>query len=194
MNPISGQNRIDLRRDPRLQLGHAVVHRQGAGAADGEDDQQHEHQGGELQRLPAVHEALPAMDQDGAGQDGDLHPSGDAGQQADGEHQAAHEMGEGDVVEQGRPHEPRELQARHQLAHELGPGVGDDDDAADEKAQAEIDADAIEPDLGMGFRPVDELTQLFHGNSLRGRGGPAGGMSAGWLQDMRRIDQVDAET
>src|SRR5262249_20326009 len=51
------------------------------------------------------------------------------------------------------------------------------------KPEPEINADAIEPDLGVGFRPVDELTQLFHGNSLRDKFKPAGVMSAGWRKD-----------
>jgi hypothetical protein len=48
-------------------------------------------------------------------QNGELHPCGDARQQADGEHQPAHEVGQRDVVEHADRDEPGEIHPLEQV-------------------------------------------------------------------------------
>src|SRR5688572_31089312 len=106
------------------------------------------------------------MDEQRPEQDWHLDPRRDTREQAYGQHQAADEVGESDVVEQAGGDDPWEAHLLDQRLHEFRPGVGDDKQTAEKKSEPEIDTYAIEPDLGVGFCPVDPSMQLFHGNSL----------------------------
>ena len=146
-------------RDGGFELRHAVVHRDRAGAADGEGHQQEQHEGGELQRLAAAHEAFPAVHEQRAGEDRDLHPGGDAGEQADRKHETADEMGEGDVVQQEHRDDPRKLLLLQQRRHELGAGVGDDED--DDSELRDEDSTSI---CGHSFANMAGALALSHPN------------------------------
>jgi len=144
-----------------------VIKREPARAADENHAEQEKHERRKLERLAERKEAVLAVhDKNRPGEDGDLHERNQAREQAEGEQRAADEMGQGDVVQQGRRNEPRFIRARKQVHEEVRANVADKQKAAGKEAEAEVDADAVEPEFAARFRPRHEIVELLHNRLL----------------------------
>lgn len=135
-----------------------VVERELACARDREEHEQEEHERGELQRLAQREEPVrPVHEEHRAGEDRNLCERRNAREESEHQQQAADKMRDHHIVHQESRAEPRRgLPGPFEEIHDIaGRGVRDHQQAAGKQAEAEVNANAIEPVFAMRVRPFD---------------------------------------
>src|SRR5690606_12415255 len=150
---------LGLRTRLALQVG---VGRPRATPPERADDEEEQRQRGEFERLVGGAEATGQVHEDGTEEDGDLDERRQPGCQPDGEEQPAADVGEGGVVhQQAGDQEAVALRLGHEV--EVGHRVGEEEAAANDERQPEVDANDIEGFGAVDVEPPARARQGIHG-------------------------------
>ena len=159
----------DFEEPLKILPGEPVVEGPAAGAVDREQQQEEEHQPGELGALAGLGggDHFRQMDiEESRKEDGKLHEGGGPREQAEQQAEAADEMGEDNVMEQDGGSEPEAAHVVHEMQEIVR--VVAEVKGLDDEADAEVHADEVEGEVPVGFDPVIQREGVFHGETFSG--------------------------